>query len=351
MLILFVIIAFFFFTIGLYLLKLGEFSTMSTMFTIAFISLVIGNLSNLRKVVKKFNINNNGLGIEFKNEEQKKFVDVAVELLENNFPILSNVGQKEVNKRVSVWIKDFLSEVEKQKIPVGDTKLFYDPDFQYVLNKAIETVGRRNDALINKALIHFLIDRIKYNDSGREDLIMQIDYTITNDIPRLTENHYKLMCLVKFLVELKNIFPKIETIDEFNNKIIKGLKIFDFPDARVYEDLKKTSFVHCGGNPYLMHPKKEDRETVQNINYDNKIPRLQTFCTDLFTYLKILYPFLNNISDEEKESIINNDFFKHMSITYSRIIVMVLLLPFADGLIYDYMMQKMNETFNNEEDK
>ena len=327
---------------------LGKYDIMSTMMITSFAAFLVGNLKNLRKLVKKINIHD--IEIEFKNEEQKTFVNIATELLENNFPILSNVGQKEVNKRVSAWIKDFLSEIEKQKIPVGDTKLFYDPDFQYVLNKAIETVGRRNDDLINKALIHFLINRIQYNDSSRDDLIMQIDYTITNDIPRLTENHYKLMCLVKFLVELKDIFPQIETLDDFNNKVTKGFKLFDFTDARVFEDLKKTSFIHSGGNPFLLHPRTEDREMIQNLNENSKIPRVPMMCMDLFTYLKILYPYLNNITEQERENIINDDFFKHMSATYSRVIVHILLLPFAEGLIHDYMKQKLEETFKGDQE-
>jgi len=313
---------------------------MSTLFILAFISYVIGNLNGIRKIIKKVNIA--GLGFEFKNEEQKKFVDVAIELLENNFPILSNVGQEEVNKRVSAWIKDFLAEIEKQKIPVGDTKLFYDPDFQYVLNKAIETVGRRNNQLTNKSLIKFLIDRIKYNNEGREDLISQFNSAIIYDIPRLTENHYKLLCMVKFLVEIKNFFPNIETIEEFENTVVKGFELFYIEDVRVYEDLKNTTFIHDGGNMKLLSPQEELQDESQLST--QKIKRPIIF-RDLYTYFSYRYPFLKDISNEQKEDLCNQDIFKECDILYQRILKNILILPFGDILIYDYMKNKLNETF------
>lgn len=339
----FILISIIFFGLGIYMLFLAKYTIMLPLLVISFIAYLIGNLKNIRKIIKKINIK--GIECEFKNEKQKTFADIAIELLENNFPILTHVSQKEVNQRVSKWLKEFLSEMERQDVSIAETKLFYDPDFQYVLNKAIETVGRRDSDLINKALINFLIDRIKYNDTKRDDLIIQLDHVITDEIPRLSENHYKLMSLVKYLVEINRIFPNISSVDEFNRKVIKGLELFYIEDIRCYEDLKKTSFIHNGGNPTLNNPQQK-RESDKSS--DGRIERPQRVCSGLFNYLKIIYPFLNNITEDEKQSILSDERFKEYNVLYNRILRYILLLPFGEGLIYDYIKGKLEQTFNDD---
>lgn len=329
--------------ISLYLIKHNQFVIAVTFFIIGSLLYVICLQS---KSINKIKLQE--FEIEFGNNECKTFVNVAIELLENNFPILTQVSQKEVNQRVSKWLKEFLSEIEKQEVSIAETKLFYDPDFQYVLNKAIEAVGRRDSDLINKALINFLIDRIKYNDTKRDDLIIQLDHVITDEIPRLSENHYKLMSLVKYLVEINRIFPNISSVDEFNRKVIKGLEIFYIEDIRCYEDLKKTSFIHNGGNPTLSSP--QQKEEVDKFS-NGKIERPPRICSDLFTYFKIVYPFLNDITEDEKQSILSDERFKKYNVLYNRILRYILLLPFGEGLIYDYIKGKLEQTFNEDLEK
>lgn len=326
--------------INLYLIGHNQFVVATTFFIIGVLLYIICFQS---KSIKKIKLQE--FEVEFGNDERKTFLNVAIELLENNFPILTQVSQKKVNQRVSKWLKEFLCEIEREDVSIAETTLFYDPDFQYVLNKAIETVGRRNNILINKALIKFLIDRIKYNDSKREDLIMQLDHVITDEIPRLTENHYKLMSMVEYLVEINRIFPNINSIDEFYRNVIKGLELFYIEDIRCYQDLINTSFIHNGGNPTLNSPQQKV-EVKKSSN--GKLEQLPIICSDLFMYLKIIYPFLNEITEDEKQSILNDERFKKYNALYDIILRYILLLPFGERLIYDYIKTKLEQTFNDD---
>lgn len=335
MVFIFSITSIFTFLIGLYLMFQTSFNP-STMFVCSFISLsIIAALKGVKIKCKDFSI-------EYKNREQKNFVDIAIELLENNFPILSKVGQKEVNIRVSNWLKLFISELENRKITLNDSKIFYDPDFQFVLNKAIELVGRKNNELQNKALIHFLISRIKYNDSENESLISQIDSTIINDIPRLTESHYKLMCLVKLLEEITTILKSVIDLETFNMYVMQAIDKFLIEDIRCYEDLQKTSLIHNGGNPRLSNPKEEDRSKPL-YDTNGRIVKPIRPKRNLWEYFVDVFPFLTNISETEKAKIIENETYKKCDILYQHVLKYIMLLPFAHNLIYGYAINKLQE--------
>lgn len=310
------------------MLILGKFTIMSSMFIIAFISYLIGNLKQVRKIIKKINIK--GLEIEFKNEKQKKFVDVAIELLENNFPILSNVGQEEVNKRVSAWLKDFLAEIEKQKIPVSDTKLFYDPDFQYVLNKAIETVARRNNKLINTTLITLLIERLKNSDKSDSVYINQINSVIIEDMPKLCEEHFKMLSAIYLFEHLSRI-AKCDNIEYFQDVIISLLNYFIEEDAKCYVDLQRSNLVLISGNPKLNNLTKglhfsENKNLYQSSNLN----------ASFWDYMTNEYPFLSKLADAKKQELLNNKILKNCEIKFNKIYRYVLLAPISGLVFGDY---------------
>lgn len=326
----FTLIAIIFFCIGIYMLIIGKYTIMSYMLIIAFISYLIGNLKQVRKIVKKINIK--GFELEFKNEEQNKFADIAIELLENNFPILSDVGQEEVNKRIASWIKDFVSEIEKQKIPAVDTKLFYDPDFQYVLNKAIETVARRNDKLINKTLIRLLIERLKYSNTSDNVYINQISSVITEDMPKLCEEHFKMLSAIHLFENILQIKP-CNDIENFQTVVIPLLKQFIEKDVKCYFDIQNSVLVHCGGNKDLQIVNKIFSN--QNNYYSGGI------FGNFWDYLASNYTFLVELTKEQKQELLDDEFLKICEKNFNRIYQFTKLTPLGNVVIKNYFIEQL----------
>lgn len=336
----FILLGIFFSILSVYFLYLKHYEIMFSLLFLMFFSFIIAFAKTLSKHVKKVKVGNNET--EF-NSDETQIKNIAFELLENNFPKLTEVAEAEVTKRIKYWINDFTKTLKNEKFSSIELKIFYDPDFQFILNKAIETVGRRNNNLINKALVQFLIMRIKYESSNREDLMMQLDIAITNDIPRLTENHYKLMCLVLLLENIKTILGDITNIKEFN-VVLKAFEKFLIKDVRCYEDLTKTIFIHNGGNSKLMYSYNIEKQDLIHVDTCNgKIERPPQMIENLFVYLAQMYPFLNSITSDEKQIITNSDIFKSCNELYLRILRYVVLYPLGKTLINDYGISIMNE--------
>ena len=337
MLLPFVLIAIFFFGLGIYMLILGKYTIMSTLFVLAFISYVIGSLINIKQNIK--NVNFAGLGIEFKNEEQRTFVDVATELLENNFPILSKVGEEEVNKRVSSWIKEFLTEIEKRKIPIGNTKLFYEPNFQFVLNKAIETVARKNDNIVNETLIMLLINRMEYNDSDDLVYLNQIDSVIIHDMPKFCEAHFKMLSSIVLFENLSKIV-KCDNLECFYETIIPLLEHFVDKDVKCYFDIENSILAHCNGNTKL-----QTKKNGLSFSNDKSIYESDIIFTCFWDYISNEYPFLVELSKEDKEKLINNEILKCCETNFNRIYRYTLLSPICYTVVNKYFHQQL-ELFN-----
>lgn len=315
------------------MLKLGHFGLMSNMLTVSFIAFIIGELSNIKKIVKKVKIK--GFEIELKDEKQKTFTNVAIELLENNFPVLTSIGQNEVNQRVSKWLKDFLSEIEKQKISVTDTKLFYDPDFQFVLNKAIEIVARRNNELINKTLITLLIERLKYSNSSDFVYVNQIYSVITEDMPKLCEEHFKMLSSIYLFEHLSDI-ARCQDVEYFKKVIIPLIGHFVDEDAKCYIDIQRSNFVLMSGNPTL--------ESLKNGLYfseDKGIYTASNIYASFWDYVTNEYPFLAQLPREEKLELLKNKTLKSAEIKFNKIYRYALLTPISAFIIGDFLNEQL----------
>lgn len=286
-------------------------------------------------------IKHKNLELEFQSIEEKQIINISFELLSKNFPKLTKVAQKEVDKRAELFIKDFLINLKDAKISIENNKVFYDPGFQFVLNKSIELAARNNNELQKQALILFLINRIKYSKTNREDLIYQIDSTIVNDIPKLAESHFKLLCLVKLLEDIKIILPNVVDIQTFDKYVFPAIEVFLIDDARCYEDLQKTNFIHNGGNLKLMFPQDEQREQV--LSQDTKKIKPMMYKMNLWEYFVDTYPFLKDITKEEKMNIVNKSAYKKCDILFQRVLIHVQLLPFATNLISKYGLIKLQK--------
>ena len=308
--------------------------------TFLFFSLIIIFADKLQNNVKKIKMKDSE--IEFNTKEKKQFANIAFELLEKNFPKLTEISQKEVEKRVETWTKQFLDYLEGKNISLKEFHLFYDPDFQFVLSKAIELVGRKNDALLNKALIVCLTSRIKYNDSQRDDLITQLDSVIINDIPRLSENHFKLMCLTKLLQDIDTILS-IKNYDDFVKIVLPCIEQFLITDVRCYADLCNTVIISNGGNIKLLSSQRDGFVEIQS----GKIPRPPKTIDNLFQYFSNVYAFFKTLTSEQKQELMNNDIFKDCDTLFKHVLRYILIYPIGENIINEYGMKKINEVLEN----
>ncbi len=313
-----------------------EFLTMISLFLFLLISLFIIFSKELKNTFKKIKIKDTE--VEFNTEGKKQFVNIADELLEKNFPKLTEIAQKEVEKRITTWIKDFLKHLEDNDISLKQSHLFYDPDFQFVLSKALELVGRKNDMLLNKALIKCLTSRIIYNDSKRDDLITQIDSVIVNDIPRLSENHFKLICLTKLLQDIKTIL-NINDFEDFKKIGLPCMKQFILHDVRCYTDLCNTVIVSNGGNKKLLSP----NEGVYTNNAQGKISRPKPIINNLFDYFVNIYDFFSNITQDEYQELMQNETFKECDTLFTHVLKYIAIYPLGEHIVNDYGIEKINE--------
>lgn len=336
----FSIVALIFLGVSCLMHNVKEYSIMITALIFFFIAIIVIFADKFKKHVKKAKLGNNEL--EFNTEDKTEITSIAFELLESNFPKLTTSAQREVEKRIKNWTTKFIDTLHNSDLSYKESKVLYDPDFQFVFNKAIEIIGRKNDKLLNDALTLFLIERIKYHNSDRPDLISQIDETIINDIKKLTENHFKLMCLVKLLEDVKIIIPNVNNINDFKKYVIGLMGKFCIYDFRCYEDLKKTNFIHNGGNEKLLLPNKEDREFYDKKTKPLKLP--PTMKENLWEYFSDIYPFIKYATETEKQEIIENDIYKICDKNF-KIFKMILLLPFATKLINNYGLEKMREFY------
>ena len=149
------------------------------------------------------------------------------------------------------------------------------------------------------------------------------------------------MCLVKFLEDVNIIIKNVNDINDFKKYVIGIMGKFIVYDARCYEDLKKTNFIHDGGNPKLMYPKIEDREYNGKQGELKLPPKIKD---NLWEYFSDIYPFIKDATEEDKKGIIENDIYKGCN-SYFKLLRMILLLPFATLLINQYGCDKLNEFY------
>lgn len=313
--------------IGIYLFFEANFLIMGVMFVISFLSL---NLCFHKKIKLKYK----DIEFGFKTEDQKNFINIALELLENNFPILTLVAQRDVNERVSNWIALFLEEIEKQNVSAKDTKLFYDPDFQFILNKAIETVARKDDKLINKTLITLLIERLKNSDSTDLVYINQINTIILNELSKYSEGHFKMLSSIYLFENLAKIVP-CNNIEDLKKEVIPFIINFETDNVLCYFDIQRSILVHNGGNANIR--RKQCPKFIIGQNNNSKE------LTDFWDYIAEEYPFILDLTIEEKEELLNIKELESIAIKFSRIYQNTLLSPLCYNFIANYFNDQIDE--------
>ena len=316
----------------IYLLIINEFSCIDTFAILLFISLLFANIDSVVEKINKLKISEFEVFFVNKNKDDK-FFTLAFELLNKNFPKLTKGENRKITKRVNSWLNKLKKELKNEKIDIDNLKVFHHTNFLYVLNKSLDIVGRSENKLINLLLIKYLIRRLKLDRDNNK--ILRIDDAIINSLQYMTEDHFKLLCLIRFLENVNVEFSNIENLSDFKNYVLAILNNFVVEDYNVCDDLIRMSFINNYGNKKLMYPDDNYRK-IMFSQLSGKISRPIMPCNNLLQYFSTFYPFLNALQEEDKKKLINDKTFLYVDDMFETVLIHVQVMDIANIAIEYY---------------
>lgn len=143
--------------------------------------------------------------------------DLFITLLQQNFPKLKEDAMLIAEQRIKKWEKAFFEKADKI-LSLNDFEKFKSPDVQYISNKAVNIIARRQEEELNDLLSNLIIERIKSDKEESFDTIA-LNQAIEN-LDKITINQIKFLSL-KYITD-QYVFK------DSNNKELTFQRINDY---------------------------------------------------------------------------------------------------------------------------
>jgi hypothetical protein len=162
----------------------------------------------------------------------KEISDLFETLFNANFPKLQQEAENIARSNIEEFKRNFLDKANYRLSP-DDMSSFSSPDVQFILNKSIETIARKDSKDLRDSLSQLLIERVKNNDN---DLLSIIINECIMTISKLTKNQLKMMAVCFVFCEYiryKNIDSWSSLNNYFNHYVDKFLDFnYTYADAQ-----------------------------------------------------------------------------------------------------------------------